>query len=62
MPSTIGNCVSNLAGEPKENGEDAFLLSYTSPIKRSDLVQAKMLASFTFFMVANLLYSLSAIF
>jgi len=62
MPSTISNLVGTSAGEPKENGEDAFFLSYTSPTKRNDLVQAKFLAGFTFFMVANLLYSLSAIF
>ena len=62
MSSTIGNSVGNLVSEPKENGEDGFFLSYTSPTKRSDVVWAKMLAGFTFFMVANLIYSLSALF
>jgi len=38
MSSTIGNSVGNLVSEPKENGEDGFFLSYTSPTKRSDVV------------------------
>jgi len=37
MSSIIGVQTGTLIGDPKENGEDGFFLSYTSPIKRSDL-------------------------
>lgn len=47
--------ISDLVRKPKEDGEDKTVLTVASPIKRDDVVFAKIGAFFTFFLLANLL-------
>ncbi|WP_147409445.1 hypothetical protein [endosymbiont GvMRE of Glomus versiforme] len=47
--------ISDLVRKPKEDGEDKTVLTVASPIKRSDMVFAKIGAFFTFFLISNFL-------
>src|SRR5215216_4077004 len=47
--------LNNLIGKPKEDGEDKTVLTTASPIKRNDVVLAKIGAFFSFFVLTNLI-------
>lgn len=58
----INPAINNLIGKPKEDGEDKTVLTTASPIKRNDVVIAKLGAFFSFFVFTNLIGAVLPIF